>query len=257
MDAMLSGATQPCKDLPKTRKIMTNNYDKNKSCMSIEIKSTKKDMTAPKLVMTIYGSGGVGKTTLATTAPKPVFIDAEDGTKALGARDIDVDVVNVDKWSQVGEAYNAIEKADKYETVIIDPTGELMRLLIEEVAQGGHVQLQDWGIIKKRFRKFIWTLKRSGFHVLFIAHEKEQKDDQLVLKRPDVSANMSTELVNLSDVVGHMKIDMDGNRVLRVQPEKKAVAKDRFDVFDETIEDPNITDMIEQIHAMWTTEGGE
>lgn len=220
--------------------------------MPIKIQQTA-EMKAPSLVMCIYGAGGVGKTTLATTAPKSVFIDAEQGTKALGVRGIDVPVVQVKSWKEVNEAWKLIQEKD-YETIIIDPVGRFLDLLIEEEKAGGHMTLQKWLFVKDRMRKFVWAIKESGKHVIFIAHEKIDNDDQSLVRRPDLAANLSGELVNLCDVVGHMRIDNEGVRTLRVQPEPKVTAKDRFAAVGDKMDKPDITEMIKLVHAAYNKE---
>lgn len=215
--------------------------------MSLQITSTAKQ-AAPKLVLCLYGVGGAGKTTLATTAPKPVFIDSEESTKALGARGIDVPVINVKTWADVGEAWGLIKNNKEYETVVIDPTGQFLEMLIESVAGGGSMDLRKWGDAKARFRKFLWTVKQSGKNVVFIAHDDKKPDDQSLMRSPKVSANLSDELVNMCDIVGYMFVN-NGQRYLRIQPALKIVAKDRFDLGVEVLEGPNITKLIEQIHA--------
>lgn len=204
---------------------------------------------APSLVLCVYSQGGVGKTTLATTAPKPIFIDAENGSKALGARGIDVPIIHVKSWADVQEAW-ALVKIDKaYETVVIDPVGAFLDLLIENTKAGGDMSLKKWGEAKDRMKRFIWAVKESDKHVVFVAHEKEEKDDEQVLRRPMLQANLWQELVNMCDVVGHLRIDAQGTRSLRVQPEPKYYAKDRFDALGELVAKPNITEMVKKIHT--------
>jgi len=220
--------------------------------MSIQIKKTS-EMKMPSLVLTVYGNGGVGKSTLAASAPNPVFIDAEEGTKAFGARGIDVAVANVKSWGDVQDAWSLI-KDSEYETVVIDPIGVFLNLLIDQEKKGGNMSIQKWGFVKDKMRKFIWTAKDSGKHVIFVAHEKEQQDDQSVLRRPDLAANLAQELVNLSDVVGHMRIDDKGARCLLVRPEPKYVAKDRFDALDHIEKNPTVGEIIKKIHNAYNSE---
>ena len=225
--------------------------------MSIQIvRST--EAKAPSLVMCIYSMGGVGKTTLATTAPKPIFLDAENGTKALGARGIDVPIINLKSWADVAEAWGMIKDSKEYETVVIDPIGSFLDLLVESVRGGADMNLKKWGEAKDRMRRFIITVKDSGKHVAFIAHEKEEKDDDQVLRRPMLQANLWQELVNLCDGVGHLRVDAQGKRLLRVQPEHKYYAKDRFDALGDLVFVPDISEsrdvianMIKTVHTAY------
>lgn len=214
--------------------------------MALQIIQTK-SLSRPSLVACVYGLGGSGKTTLATTAPKPIFIDSEEGTKSLGARGIDVPVIMVKSWKDVGEAWNMIKDNKEYETVVIDPTGQFLELLIEEIAGGGVMDLRKWGDAKARFRKFLWTVKSSGKNVLFIAHDDKKPDDQAILRSPKVSANLSDELVNMCDIVGYLFVH-NNTRIMRIQPTLKITAKDRFDLGTESIENPNIVDIIQKIY---------
>lgn len=218
--------------------------------MSVVIQRTT-DAKEPSLVLCIYSQGGVGKTTLATTAPKPIILDSENGSKALGARGIDVPVIHLKSWGDVQDAWKLVKDDAAYQSVIIDPVGAFLDLLVENEKVGGDMNLKKWGQAKERMRRFIWTVKDSGKHVVFVAHEKEEKDDEQVLRRPMLQANLWQELVNLCDVVGHLRIDSTGKRALRVQPEQKYYAKDRFDALGNQVDSPNITEMIAKIHAAY------
>lgn len=221
--------------------------------MAFEIKRTS-EMDKPSLVLTIYGEGGVGKSTLAATAPKPVFIDAEEGTKAFGARGIDVPVALVNNWGDVIDAWKHIIESKEYETVIIDPIDVFLFLLIEDVKDGGSMNIGKWGLVKERMRKFIYAVKSSGKHIVFIAHEDEKEDEGRLMRRPKLAANLSDELVNMSDVLGHLRVGEGDKRVLLVQPTEKWKAKDRYDAFGKEIEEPNITTMVKQVHDAYNRE---
>lgn len=216
----------------------------------IAIKRTS-ETGKPSLVLTIYGQGGVGKSTLAATAPAPIFIDAEEGVKAFRARGIDVPVISVKTWDDVRQAWELIADKPEYQTVVIDPMDEFLNMLIEQVSGGGSMSLPKWGEAKNVMRKFIRAVKNSGKHVVFVAHETEKVDGDVLIREPKLAANLSGELVDLCDVVGHLRIDKSGARVLRVQPEEKYRAKDRYDAFKNVIEKPDVSKMVAAIHVAY------
>ena len=55
--------------------------------MAINLKSLSKPTGQRPIIATLFGEGGMGKTTLAAMFPKPVFVRTEDGTASLQGND--------------------------------------------------------------------------------------------------------------------------------------------------------------------------
>lgn len=190
--------------------------------------------------MMVYGMGGVGKTTFGATAPKPLLVDCENGAKYFGLRGIDVDVAKVGSWSDLEGIFD-VAKSGEYETIVIDPVGELMeklkRYMIAKadrklVQADGSPSMAGWGWLKDTMRATIKTLRDSGVHLILVAHVDEKADEDRLVKRPMIMTKLSDELVNMVDIVGYMTTVQDPDdgekRVILVDPASdKYVAKDR------------------------------
>lgn len=201
--------------------------------------NTSNPQNKPSIVMMVYGEGGVGKTTFTSTAPKPILADCEGGSKYFGLRGISMDVAMIEKWSDMKE-FADLAKGNKYDTVIIDPIGELMeklkRFMIAQgnsklVQKSGDPTMAGWGWLKSTMRNYIKVLRDSGKHVIIVAHLDEKMDEDRMIKRPMIATKLSDELVNMVDVVAYMTIvnqEGEPKRVLIVDPENdKYTAKDR------------------------------
>src|SRR3989344_187521 len=207
----------------------------------MQITKTGDPAHRPKVIMIVYGPGGIGKSTFSTTAPKPLLLDFENGSKYFGLRGINVDVVKIEKWEDVmdPELIKTI-RANTYGTIVIDPIGEAMDKLKQYlvatsgskyVQTDGNLTMAGWGLLKKKMRDFIKFLRDSGNHVLLVAHVAEYKDEEKIVKRPMIETKIAGELVNMVDVVGYMiktGTGDDEKRVIIVDPSSdKFVAKDR------------------------------
>ncbi len=203
----------------------------------------------PSVVMLVYGEGGVGKTTFASTAPRPLLADCENGAKYFGLRGIKMDVAQIEKWSDMKE-FTEIAKAKGYETVIIDPIGELMDKLKRHLVATGDTKLVQkdgtpsmagWGWLKKTMRDYIKILRDIGLHVILVAHVDEKSDEDRIVKRPMIETKVSKDIVNMVDVVGYMTVvqnqDEGEKRVIFIDPSSdKFVAKDRTGQLGKIIE---------------------
>lgn len=86
------------------------------SDLSFAISSGKTD--GPQRIG-IYGPGGCGKTSLAASlkqiGKKPLFLDVDDGS-----REMEVDRIVLDSWSDLRTALSSIEAWKNYDVVVID-----------------------------------------------------------------------------------------------------------------------------------------
>lgn len=212
--------------------------------------------------MLVYGAGGVGKTTFASTAPKPLLVDCENGAKYFGLRGIKMDVAQVATWSDMEGLFD-IAKSGEYDTIILDPIGELMeklkRFMILKgdkklVMSDGSPTMAGWGWLKDTMRSTIKILRDSGVNLLINAHVSETMDEEKLVKRPMIMTKLSEEIINMVDVVGYMQVitvEGEEKRVIMVDPASdKYVAKDRTGQLGKIIP----PDFSEIIHACQGTK---
>jgi len=232
--------------------------------MGIKITKSNDPQPQPSVNMIVYGQGGVGKTSFAATAPKPLLLDCENGSKYFGLRGIKIDVARVNHWGDIEGIFD-IAKSGEYQTIIIDPIGELMeklkRYMIAKgdkklVLSDGSPTMAGWGWMKDTMRSTIKILRDSGINLLLVAHVSEDKDEDRIVKRPMVMTKLSEELVNMVDIVGYMTVvpDADGGekRIIVVDPSnEKYVAKDRTGQLGKFIP-PNFVDIIDAVRGTKT-----
>jgi hypothetical protein len=91
--------------------------------MSISLSSiaTGQRLKAPKI--TLYGVGGIGKTTFAASAPNPIYIFTEEGQGRLDVPRFEPqpDKPVVQSWEQIMDCVYALhEQEHSYQTVVLD-----------------------------------------------------------------------------------------------------------------------------------------
>jgi len=227
----------------------------------------------PSIVMIVYGNGGVGKTTFASTAPKPLLVDCENGAKYFGLRGIKMDVAKISSWSDMEGLFD-IAKSGEYKTIIIDPIGELMeklkRYMITKgdkklVMADGSPTIAGWGWLKDTMRSTIKILRDSNVNLLIVAHVEEKQDEQALVKRPLLMTKLSDEIINMVDIVGYMTVVNDPEagekRIIIVDPASdKYIAKDRTGQLGKVIP-PNFTDIIDACQGTktfkWSNAGAK
>jgi phage nucleotide-binding protein len=197
----------------------------------MEIRSTKDLEKNPKVNMLLYGPPGSGKTTIAGTFPKPLYLNIEAGVNTLMGEDIDF--VDINEWEDVKEVYNALLEGDlEYESVIIDSVTELMKKRSLEI-QGSRqsLRIQDWGTLIREIEEMMRRFRDLPHHVLFIFAEEENKVGDEMVKRPSVSGRtLSTTACGFVDIVGYTKVLKDKTIQFMTQltPDEVVYAKSRF-----------------------------
>jgi len=139
---------------------------------------------SPRRVL-LYGTQGIGKSTFAACAPKPVFIQTEDG---LGEIDCDKFPVAT-RFDHVMKSLEALYTDEHpYRTVVVDSLDWLERLIWEEVCQEKAVgSIEDIGYAKgyvfsltywKTFLEGLSALRSDkGMTIVLIAHARIERFD--------------------------------------------------------------------------------
>ena len=95
----------------------------------------------------IYGSHGIGKSTLASEFPSPIFISTEDGLDSL-------DVVSFPKATTIIDVVDSIKTLIKeeheFKTVVVDTVDWLIEPLIQKKVLKILMTLKNWPTVKVR-----------------------------------------------------------------------------------------------------------
>lgn len=181
----------------------------------------------------IYGQAGVGKTTIGCSAPNPVLFDYDGGvTRINGAHQ--VPTVQIHSWEDTQQALDEIrEELPETRSIVIDTAGKMLDYMSDYIIRDdsrmgnrdGSLTLKGYGRRKQMFIDFLRQMAVSGLNVIFIAHEREEKQGDLTMKRPEVgSAGNFSDLIKEMDLVGYMQM-VGKNRTLCWTPTETYYAK--------------------------------
>jgi ribosomal protein L14E/L6E/L27E len=202
----------------------------------------------------MHGLPGLGKSTFASKAPKPIFLCAEKGTNHL-----DVSRLELNTFPDFLQAIKELETSSHdFKTVVIDTVDHIEPLIFKEVCRDqGKSSIEQIGYAKgyifaleywKQFVEGLERLRDRGMNVVILAHTeiKTFQDPQLAegydryqVKLHQKAANFiidRVECVLFANYETYLKTDDgsktkafgDGARVLYTEHRPAFVAKNRF-----------------------------
>lgn len=188
------------------------------------IKRPSELVVKPTLAILIYGQPGIGKTTLACSAPDPVLFDCDGGVTRINGAHM-VPTLQVEKWEDIDAALKEIEGGKEFHTIVIDTCGKLLAFMEDYIKRtdtkrtmsdrSGGLTLKGYGARKQMFIAFINRVRLTGRSLVFVAHEQEQKRGEDTVLRPEVGGSSVNDLIKELDLVGYMEASGDGVAMVR------------------------------------------
>lgn len=204
--------------------------------------------TAPKLM--IYGLSGVGKSTLASKLKNPIFIDMEGGLNYMDVARTPTLTSYASVLKVLGELFNVAEAGKReYDTIVIDSVDWLVRKVVEKAAgidknkldetlnrsNGGYGNGKQ--VLENHIRTYLLpllvTLNKQGYGICLIAHadrkvlmNSDGSDVEQIA--PKIDVNTMNTFVEWADNVFFLKRDISGERVLVLESDDVALAKNRL-----------------------------
>lgn len=180
-----------------------------------------------KIRMLIAGFPGIGKTTLALSAPKPLYIDVD-----LSAERINREVLNMAEGVTQPRDYEELRRdlgigandmemqavkasLKDFETIVIDTGGKLLTIMGQYGKQiepkygqrDGSLSLKGYGWLGKEFQRFlehcIYVLDK---HIVIIFHTVEEKDGDDTKLRIKAEGSTRNNVWEVMDLGGFMEM---------------------------------------------------
>lgn len=184
-----------------------------------------------KIRLLIAGYPGIGKTTLALSAPSPLYIDVD-----LSAERINRDVLNMAAGMTQPRDYDELRKdlgigasdmelnvvrnnLREYETIVIDTGGKLLTIMGQygkkiEPKYGqrdGSLSLKGYGWLGKEFQRFLdHCIYQLDKHIVIVFHTVEDKDGDDTRLRIKAEGSSKNSVWEVMDLGGFM--EMRGNQ---------------------------------------------
>lgn len=193
--------------------------------MSMRIVKATESIPVEHPIFLIFGQPGICKTSLGYSAKDPLLLDFDRGSHRAANRR---DTALIESWGDVDGLQDAI---GPYSTIVVDTVGRCLDLMTADLAAndpkkfpGGNPTQQGWGSLKNKFRTWMSQLRTLGKDVVIIAHDREDKDGDSRIVRPDIVGGSYSEVMKNADFVGYLY--MSGkDRLLDFNPTDKWFGK--------------------------------
>lgn len=200
--------------------------------MSI-VKPENMDFSNKNIIMIVSGLPGVGKTTLALSAPDVLLIDTDEGmarVSPIHRKDSSIVKTYEDLLADIKAAEGT------YKTVVVDTCGALIELLKDWAARteptaskksGGFSQ-QGYGFVKTEFLRLSADLRKK-FNVIYLFHAQKDKQDDTTFFDIVCEGSAKTMVWQPADLGAYMHI-INGERYLGFTPTMSYSAKSAYGI---------------------------
>jgi AAA domain len=183
------------------------------------------DLVSPWSSFLFYGAGGSGKTSVAATFPRPLFLIPVNEQSIVTLRGLDFPYYEVlDMSSQFKEAtgqggmralidmivaeYNRDPKNFPYDTIVVDALSHYCELVADEISKGGTMVMDQrhWGQMGGHLRDIQVKLSKCQVHTVFttLAETKEIGENKF-RGRPMLYGKTAEILPTSCGTIGYME----------------------------------------------------
>lgn len=217
-----------------------------------------------------YADSGAGKTVLAGTAPKALFLATEPGTVSAKKQGSKAEVWPIDSHAELMKAHKYLEEnPEAYEWVLLDGLTNLQEILWREsIAKGQNINpdrdpdilsQQDYLRVQNQIKEVVRLFNDLPQNVLYTAQTMRAEDeDDEVLMLPLLSGKkgeFAQKICGMVHVVGYLSVvtprEKEPFRRLYTQRDGKIFAKDRYDAIGR-MDNPTISRIAQKIEASIT-----
>lgn len=170
-----------------------------------------------KIRMLIAGYPGIGKSTLALSAPNPLHIDVDFGIDRIEPRYRKA-YIQPKSYQEILDDLQP-ENLTDFDTLVFDTGGKLISMIgLWAVKQNpkngrrdGSLSQQGWGVVKQEFNRLrnycFYELKKN---IVYVFHAKEDKDGDNTILRIKVDGSAKNDVWEDLDLGGF--VEMYGNQ---------------------------------------------
>lgn len=197
----------------------------------------KEEIELPKVILgCIVGVPGIGKTTLALSAPAPLLLDTDNGIHRVQS-EYRADCVQVKSYQDILDVLE--EDLSDYKTIVIDTLGELVNFMLKYFAdkdkslitRGGTYNIKIWGLVKTEFENLKLKLQLLNKHLIFVSHAKEERDGENKVYRMNVAGSTPDILNGVLDFLGFCEV-VGKTRSISFTPSARFYAKNSIELND-------------------------
>lgn len=186
-----------------------------------------------KFSVLLYGSPGVGKTTLALSAPDPIIIDFDRGMSRVKAQHRKT-AIFCDTYEEVLHDLESPE-IKEFQTIIVDTGGSFVSFLQDwamrtnpavNKQKNGAISLKGFGAVKSEFVRFTNYVKDVlNKNIIYVFHSQEQTDKDGNTQQRLMCEGAAKNIVwTPCDFGGYVQMIGD-QRVISFAPEQEFFAK--------------------------------
>lgn len=185
-----------------------------------------------KFMCILSGQPGLGKTTLALSAPNPFLFDVDNGVARVRPEQRGI-TSSVDSYEELLEDMKSSEYKAA-ETIVIDTGGQLVQLMKDWAKKQDAKAAKDgramYGVIKTEFDRLCYQIRaKDKKHLIIVFHTIEQQKGDTIQTRLSCEGSTKDIVWTPADFGGYLFV-MGNKRMIGFSPTDEYFAKGSFGV---------------------------